>query len=295
MTLLGPSGCGKTTLLKLIGGYLLPTAGRICVQQNDVTTLPPNLRNIGMVFQHYALFPHLSARANVGFGLEVRGISTALIRTRVDEVLDRVGLAAAERDRFPSQLSGGQQQRVALARALAFGPPVLLLDEPLASLDRHLREQLCNELRTIHTRSDITTLMVTHDQAEALSVSDYVGIVRDGRLLQFGPPREVYEKPATPCVASFLGEANLIPAERLGLPGKLLLIRPEHVRIGTEWPATVVGLSYRGAELSLEMQCQGFSLKLTCSSDTGIRVGDSIHVNIPRESLWEIPQQDGEL
>jgi ABC-type Fe3+/spermidine/putrescine transport system ATPase subunit len=294
VSLLGPSGSGKTTLLKLIGGYLLPTSGRIRVQQRDVTLLPPNSRNIGMVFQNHALFPHLSARGNVAFGLEVRGTSKAMVRERVELILDRVGLAADERDRFPSQLSGGQQQRVALARALAFGPPILLLDEPLASLDRHLREQLRTELRAIHSRSQVTTLMVTHDQSESLAISDLIGIVKDGKLLQFGPPRELYERPRTPFVAQFVGNANLIPAQRIGLQGGLLMIRPELVRIGTQWPGRITGLSYRGTNQFVELDCDLFPLKFSCPASVSLTVGDRIHVDLPRDSLWDIPELDDE-
>ena len=204
LTLLGPSGCGKTTLLKLIGGYLTPAAGRLWLRGRDVTRLPPEARNAGMVFQHYALFPHLTAWGNVAFGLEVRRIPRFERDRRVRSMLERVGLTPAEFDRRPATLSGGQQQRVALARALVIAPDVLLLDEPLANLDRHLRDQLRAELRTLQRETGVTTVLVTHDQEEALAVSDLVGVMAAGRVLQVGPAAEVYHRPRTPFVARFL-------------------------------------------------------------------------------------------
>ena len=296
VTLLGPSGCGKTTLLKLIGGYLLPSHGRIQFEQRDVTLEPPHSRDVGMVFQSYALFPHLTVRKNVAFGLEVRGVAKQAIRDRCEEVLDRVGLATELRDRLPAKLSGGQQQRVALARALAFGPSILLLDEPLASLDRYLREQLRSELRAIHRASEVSTLMVTHDQEEALSVSDYVGVMRAGRLIQFGPPQELYARPNTRFVAQILGDANFIRGEQIGeRPGGLILIRPEHVRLGAEFPGQVLGVSYHGASQTVEVQCHEFRLKLLCPADVRLQVGTSIHVDIPRRHCWEVPDEDETL
>src|SRR5438067_259830 len=186
LTLLGPSGCGKTTLLKLVGGYLTPSAGRVVLRQRDVTHLPPEARNAGMVFQNYALFPHLTARQNVAFGLEVHGIARAERDRRVDAMLDRVGLSAAERDRRPAALSGGQQQRVALARALVIEPDVLLLDEPLANLDARLRHDVRGELRRLQKLSALTTIMVTHDQDEAMSVGDRLAVMNAGRVQQVG-------------------------------------------------------------------------------------------------------------
>ncbi|MES2794082.1 MAG: ABC transporter ATP-binding protein [Planctomycetota bacterium] len=292
VTLLGPSGCGKTTLLRLLGGYLVPERGRIFLQGRDVTTLPPNLRQVGMVFQSYALFPHLNARQNVAFGLEVRGRAPAIVRQQVDAVLDRVGLSSEERDRYPSQLSGGQQQRVALARALAFEPPVLLLDEPLASLDRHLREQVRLELCRIHRQSAVTTVMVTHDQEEALASSDIVGVMQSGRLLQVGTPRELYDRPLSPFVARFLGDANLIEGRRLGMnPTALVLIRPERVQIGSNWPGRVMAVNYHGADLVADVQCSDFVLKIRTRAVTELAVGDAIALDLPQDNLWEIPAE----
>lgn len=295
VTLLGPSGCGKTTLLRLIGGYLSPSHGRIVLHEKDVTSLPAHARDVGMVFQNYALFPHLSVRRNVAFGLEVRRQHSSIVREQVESALDRVGLAVELRDRLPRQLSGGQQQRVALARALAFGPSLLLLDEPLASLDRHLREQLRAELRMVHAISRVSTLMVTHDQDEALAISDFVGVMRAGRLLQFGEPRELYNRPRTPFVARFLGDANLITCDQLGMSQQGIgLVRPEQVRLGGDTSGRVVGVSYRGTALMLDVQCDAFPLKVSCPADTNLSVGDAITVDIPRGSLWIVPEPDGE-
>ena len=245
-----------------------------------------------MVFQSYALFPHLNARQNVAFGLEVRGRAQATIRQQVDAVLDRVGIHGAERDRFPTQLSGGQQQRVALARALAFSPPVLLLDEPLASLDRHLREQVRLELCRIHRESAVTTVMVTHDQEEALASSDLLGVMQAGRLLQAGPPRELYDRPRNQFVARFLGDANLIEGTRLGLNSKaMVLIRPEQVKIGTEFPGRVISVNFHGADVVAEIQCRDFVVKLRTRSASNLVVGDMIALDLARESLWEIPEE----
>src|SRR5690348_7502076 len=211
--LLGPSGCGKTTLLRLIGGYLPPDAGAVLLDGIDVTGWPPERRDVGMVFQNYALFPHLSARANVSFGLEMRRVPREERQRRVESMLDRVGLTESERGRRPAQLSGGQQQRVALARALVIEPVLLLLDEPLANLDRQLREQLRSELKELQRRSGVTTLLVTHDRDEALTLADRVGVLAAGRLLQVGAPEEVYQRPCCPFVARLLGDANLFTVE----------------------------------------------------------------------------------
>lgn len=290
VTILGPSGCGKTTLLRLIGGYLQPTAGRVWLQGRDVSGSAPQGRRVGMVFQSYALFPHLTARQNVAFGLEVRRQPTATLGAIVETTLDRVGLSAAERDRYPSQLSGGQQQRVALARALAIEPPVLLLDEPLASLDRHLRVQVRAELARIHRLSGVTTVMVTHDQEEALASSDLVAVMEAGRLLQVGPPRDVYDRPLTEFVARFVGDANLIAGRHLGLrPQSTYLMRPERIRLGTEWPGKVTSITYHGTNLVAEIVCQEFTLKWRTWPDLQLAVGDTVTVDLPADSLWEIP------
>jgi spermidine/putrescine transport system ATP-binding protein len=209
VTLLGPSGCGKTTTLRLIAGFTSPSSGRIRIGGEEVTNLPPRRRNIGMVFQDYALFPHLSAGENIAFGLRERGVARGKILTRVHELLELVRLAGVER-RFPSQLSGGQQQRVALARALAYAPRVLLMDEPLGALDLKLRQAMQMELHRIQRELRITTIYVTHDQEEAMSLSDRIAVMADGRLLQVANPEELYARPATPFVAEFVGKTNLL-------------------------------------------------------------------------------------
>jgi putative spermidine/putrescine transport system ATP-binding protein len=207
LSLLGPSGCGKTTALRLVAGFDRPDGGRIVVDGKDVTRVAPNKRDMGMVFQAYSLFPNMTARQNVEFGLRIRGKDRADRRKRVDDLLELVGLGHAG-DRYPYQLSGGMQQRVALARALAIEPRVLLLDEPLSALDAKVRVQLREEIRRIQLELGITTLYVTHDQEEALSVSDHVAVMYRGRIEQMGAPAEMYSAPATPFVAEFIGTMN---------------------------------------------------------------------------------------
>lgn len=206
-SLLGPSGCGKTTTLRIIAGLTSQTAGNVLINGDDVGNLPVYKRNIGMVFQNYALFPHMSIRENVAFGLFRRGIAKTDAYKRVTEMLDLVQLPGVQ-ERYPSQLSGGQQQRVSLARALAPNPEVLLLDEPLSNLDLKLRQDLRVELKRIQKEVGITTVFVTHDQGEALSLSDRIAIMKEGRLVQIGTPIELYEEPRNNYVASFLGDAN---------------------------------------------------------------------------------------
>jgi ABC-type Fe3+/spermidine/putrescine transport system ATPase subunit len=301
LTLLGPSGCGKTTLLKLIGGYLGLAAGHIVLRGRDVTDLPPEKRNVGMVFQHYALFPHLSARRNVAFGLEVRRVPRADRDRRVEAMLDLVGLTPAERARKPTALSGGQQQRVALARALVFAPETLLLDEPLANLDRHLRDQLRAELRRLHRQTGVTTLMVTHDQDEALAASDLIGVLANGQVLQLGPPAEVYHRPRTPFVARFLGDANLLPGALLGGdPDQQILVRPERCVLGPTagtcqwcWPGRVTDVSFLGSDLLVEVACDRGNIRVRCRPAQEIHPGDAVRVGIPADAAWPIPDLDG--
>ncbi len=209
--LLGPSGCGKTTLLRMIAGFIDPTAGRVAFNGNDVTHDPPNKRNTGMVFQSYALWPHMSVAQNVAFGLNVRKVPNPEKDQRVMDALEAVQMQQYAA-RKPNQLSGGQQQRVALARALVIKPDVLLLDEPLSNLDAKLRNDLRLQIRKICKDSGITTVYVTHDQKEALSMADRVALLREGRIMQLGSPRELYRKPKSRFVAEFLGETNLIEA-----------------------------------------------------------------------------------
>jgi putative spermidine/putrescine transport system ATP-binding protein len=215
LALLGPSGCGKTTALRAIAGFERPDAGRVLLDGRDTTDVPASRRDMGMVFQAYSLFPNLTVADNVAFGLRVRRRSRAERTRRAAELLELVGLADRS-GRYPHQLSGGQQQRVALARALAVAPQVLLLDEPLSALDAQVRVQLREEIRRIQLELGITTVFVTHDQAEALSVADRVGVLREGRLEQVASPDELYERPATAFVAEFVGTMNRVPATLTG-------------------------------------------------------------------------------
>jgi putative spermidine/putrescine transport system ATP-binding protein len=211
VALLGPSGCGKTTTLRMVAGFVEPSAGRILLRGRDITGLPAHRRDTGMVFQSYALFPHLSVAENIAFGLQRRGVAKAEIAERVGRMVALLQLQGLER-RLPRQLSGGQQQRVAVGRALVINPAVVLLDEPFSNLDALLREGTRIELRRLQTELGLTTLFVTHDQAEAMAISDRIAVMHQGRLEQLGTPREVYERPATRFVAGFIGRANLFEA-----------------------------------------------------------------------------------
>ena len=282
VSFLGPSGCGKTTALRLVAGFDHPTAGQILVGGEDLTGVPPNKRDIGMVFQAYSLFPNMSAVKNVEFGLRVRKQSSGERRRRALELLDLVGLAHAA-DRYPHQLSGGMQQRVALARALAIEPRLLLLDEPLSALDAKVRVQLREEIRRIQTRLGITTIYVTHDQEEALSISDRVAVLSHGTIEQIGPPAEIYGSPATPFVAEFVGTMNRIEStvsdsaagtvafggssltveEARGRPAGsrvLLLVRPETVELTSPeggLPGEVVSQTFLGAVTRVKVEAGG--------------------------------------
>ena len=229
VSFLGPSGCGKTTTLRMIAGFEHPTAGSIVVDGKDITGQPPNRRNIGMVFQSYALFPNMTVADNIGFGLKVRKTPRDRIRTKVGELLELINLPD-KGGRYPWQLSGGQQQRIALARALAIEPQVLLLDEPLSALDAKIRVALRKEIRSIQRQLGITTVYVTHDKEEALSLSDRVVVMSDGRIEQIGPPADIYNFPATPFVASFVGTLNLIGASIIDAGEGRLSIAGQEVR-----------------------------------------------------------------
>jgi ABC-type Fe3+/spermidine/putrescine transport system ATPase subunit len=301
LTVLGASGCGKTTLLKLIGGYLSPASGGVFLRGRDVTALPPERRNVGMVFQNYALFPHLSARRNVSFGLEVRGVPRAERERRVEALLDLVGLTGAERDRRPVALSGGQQQRVALARALVFAPDLLLLDEPLANLDRHLRDQLRAELRRLQRETAVAAVMVTHDQEEAMALSDLLGVMAAGRLLQLGPPAELYHRPRTPFVARSLGEVNLLPGSAFGGgAGGRTMVRPEQCVLGEAaescpWSrdGQVRSVTFLGADALAEVACgEGRTLCVRVRPAGAVRPGDRVRVGVPAGAAWLIPDPD---
>ena len=221
--LLGPSGCGKTTLLRMIAGFVEPSGGRIAFGPRDVTSQPPNKRDAGMVFQSYALWPHMSVFENVAYGLTIRKIASDEKTRRVEEALDVVRMAEYAR-RKPNELSGGQQQRVALARALVIAPAVLLLDEPLSNLDAKLRLEMRSEIRRICKATGITTVYVTHDQTEALSMADRIAVMNAGRVAQLGTPRELYERPASRFVADFLGETNFITATVAAHEGEAVVL-----------------------------------------------------------------------
>jgi ABC-type Fe3+/spermidine/putrescine transport system ATPase subunit len=223
-TFLGPSGSGKSTILHCVAGFLQPTAGSVVLDGRDITNLAPNRRDVGLVFQSYLLFPHKNVFENIAYPLRVRRVAKQAIRTRVDELLGLVDLPGLE-DRMPDQLSGGQQQRVALARALAAKPRLLLLDEPLGALDRKLREQMQFEIRRIQRQSGATVLYVTHDQNEAMAISDRVAVLRNGAMEQLGSPRSIYESPCSPFVAGFVGEANLLPASVVSINGSSCSVR----------------------------------------------------------------------
>lgn len=224
MTLLGPSGSGKTTTLMMVAGFEAPSQGKICVRGRDVSDLPPNLRNFGVVFQGYALFPQMSVLDNVEFALRMRRVDAAARRKKGLDMLDKVGLSAFA-DRRPRELSGGQQQRVALARALAFEPDVLLLDEPLAALDKNMREILQTEIKAIQRKTGVSVLFITHDQEEAMMMSDHVAVMEQGRIVQIDAPEQIYNHPVNAFVAGFLGETNLLPCHLLGADDSVIRAR----------------------------------------------------------------------
>jgi putative spermidine/putrescine transport system ATP-binding protein len=260
LTMLGPSGSGKTTMLRMIAGFERPSAGRIVLHGEDVTDWPPFDRDVNTVFQDYALFPHMTVAKNIEYGLRVKKVARAERAERVAEALDVVRLAGFEQ-RKPSQLSGGQRQRVALARALVNRPRVLLLDEPLAALDRKLREEMQVELKHIQERVGITFVLVTHDQGEALTMSDRIAVFNDGRVEQVASPAEIYEAPSTPFVADFVGTSNLLSGDAavalLG-DGAPVTVRPEKIRLGDAGetagdgeiaaPGTITDVLYLGSD-----------------------------------------------
>ncbi|BBK43296.1 polyamine-transporting ATPase [Allostella vacuolata] len=223
VSFLGPSGSGKTTSLMMLAGFETPSAGDILVNGRSVRRIPPHRRNIGVVFQHYALFPHMTVAENVEFPLSVRGIGRADARRRAEKALDLVRLPGHGRRR-PAELSGGQQQRVALARALVFEPDIVLMDEPLGALDKQLREQLQLEIKHIHDRLGVTIVYVTHDQSEALTLSDRIAVFKDGRVEQVGPPDEIYERPTRAFVARFIGESNRLDGRVRAVDGRHCLV-----------------------------------------------------------------------
>ncbi len=275
-TLLGPSGCGKTTLLRCIAGFETPSAGAILLSGRDITGDPPNRRPVNTVFQSYALFPHLTVAQNVAFGIEMLGMPRGEVKVTVERMLALVKLDAFAA-RKPAQLSGGQQQRVALARALAPAPEVLLLDEPLSALDLKLRKEMQSELKRLQHETGITFVFVTHDQEEALTMSDRVGVMSAGKLLQVGSPREIYNNPVNRFVADFIGETNFLPgvarggvvqlasgeavAERAADGPVTVAVRPEQVRIAAAGtggiPAVVARCVYFGTDTHVHMTLEG--------------------------------------
>ncbi len=259
VALLGPSGCGKTTTLRIIAGFEYADSGRVLIGGRDISGLPPNRRHLGMVFQNYSLFPHMSVADNVAFGLRMARCPKAEMAGKVTKALEMVRLAGFEQ-RFPNQLSGGQQQRVALARSLITEPAVLLLDEPLGALDKNLRESMQFELSQLQRSLGITTLLVTHDQEEALTMSDAVAVLHEGRLLQWGAPADVYDRPNSRFVAEFLGTSNIFAATTLGVSGGCLSARTdtgtllEVMVTTTSPPGTPITVAVRPEKLWLQTQ-----------------------------------------
>jgi putative spermidine/putrescine transport system ATP-binding protein len=319
IVLLGPSGCGKTTTLRMLAGFIAPTEGQIRIGEQDVTCVPPWRRNTGLVFQSYALFPHMTAAENVAFGLEMRKLPKPEITVRVREALEMVRLGTLG-DRLPRQLSGGQQQRVALARALAVRPDVLLLDEPLSNLDARLRAEVRVEIRELQQRLGLTTVMVTHDQEEALTMADRLVVMAEGRVRQIGSQRDLYERPADRCVADFVGRSNFLNgtltedqqftsesgtviglgARDVGLragQGVTFAIRPEQLTLATKDLASrpaagfnhltgVVALtSYLGAGIDVHVVLPGGErLTIAMANRAGLAVpsaGDTVEISWP--------------
>jgi len=320
-TLLGPSGCGKTTTLRMVAGFYFPTSGRIRFGGEDVTRRPPNKRDTGMVFQNYALFPHMSVAQNVAYGLKIRKVGRAESRRRVEEVLERVHLSGYGTRRI-DELSGGQQQRVALARALVIRPRTLLLDEPLSNLDAKLREETRTEIRRIQREAGITSIYVTHDQSEAMAMSDRVAVMESGRVQQVGTPQEIYHRPTTSFVARFIGRSNILslPVRSAGattvdvqLPdgGQMAVaapeghgltesataqvsVRPEHITLGAPTdPGMLSGQvtesEFTGMATNLTVDVAGETMTVAAvETPTGLAVGDRIGLRLPADRMWVV-------
>ena len=278
VTLLGPSGSGKTTTLMMIAGFVTPTSGQILLNGEDIALRPPHQRNIGIVFQNYALFPHMTVAENVAFPLKMRKWSRAEIEQAVGEALELVRLKDFA-NRRPRQLSGGQQQRIALARALVFRPPVLLMDEPLGALDKKLREEMQLEIKHIQESTHITTVYVTHDQEEALTMSDRIAVMRDGRVEQVGSPRDLYERPATAFVADFIGESNFFEGHLERHDDRVLLVTDDGLRL----PVPASNEIERGEQIGVTVRPERIVIGQGLSGDPVLRgtieeviyVGDS--------------------
>jgi putative spermidine/putrescine transport system ATP-binding protein len=313
IALLGPSGCGKTTALRALGGLDDVDQGRILVGGRDITHTPANKRNMGIVFQAYSLFPNMTARDNVGYGLRLRGIDAKARKRKAEEVLELVGLAP-QADRYPHQMSGGQQQRVALARALAIEPSVLLLDEPLSALDARVRRQLREEIRRIQIMIGITTLFVTHDQEEALAMGDRVGVMSAGRLEQIAAPTELYDRPRTRFVAEFVGLTNSIPGtadagavDVLGtrvplLPGSAergrvrALVRPENIRFSTadDGRGRVLAVSFLGSVCRAQAALPDETIvvaQMGAADASGLAPGASVDVRVVPAPVFAVADE----
>jgi iron(III) transport system ATP-binding protein len=320
VTLLGPSGCGKTTLLRLIAGFIKPDAGAIRVGGAVLSTpervVPPEQRGMGMVFQSYAVWPHKTVYENVAFGLEVRKVARAEARPRVARVLELVNLGGLDA-RYPNQLSGGQQQRVALARSLVVEPSILLLDEPLSNLDAKLRERMRWELKELQRRTGITFVYVTHDQAEAMALSDRIAVVAEGRVLQYGAPREVYARPTSGAVADFMGLVNIVPARvvrasgddslvalagehtvAVPLPPGLgagaavqIAVRPENLTLTREGiPGKVAEATYLGSVTDCHVMLHdGTRVRVQAGPGEALAVGQRVHVRLDGAACTVFP------
>lgn len=309
--LLGPSGSGKTTLLRAIAGFIFMDSGSIRIGEHSVENVPVEKREIGMMFQNYALFPNMTVADNIGFGLRVRKVGAAEEKRRTEEALELVQLSQ-HGDRKPHQLSGGQRQRVALARAIVTNPRVLLLDEPLSALDKALRVDMQFELKRIQRETGITTIFVTHDQEEALTLSDKIGILRDGKMVQAGRPRDVYNNPANLFVAEFLGEANIlsgltsdgadIKSATTAPAGGLLAVRPENITISKEEPraeaisklqAVLERRIFAGAMATCVLNCNGKVIKVISRDQdvpNDVAEGDRVWLNWAAEKTLHIPE-----
>ena len=308
--LLGPSGSGKTTTMKLIAGLLQPDAGEVALDGQPITHLPPERRGIAMVFQAPLLFPHLTVAGNLGFGLRMRGEAPSDIAPKVAAMLDRLRLSGLG-DRRPAQLSGGQQQRAALGRALILQPRVLLLDEPLSNLDPTLRDEMRALIRDLQRETGITTLVITHDQAEAVALADSVALLLEGQIAQNAPPRDFYGRPASEAVARFFGGVNFLSGTARGgqfhsgigaltLPAGLpdgdgvLTFRPEALRLGpgeNSRSARVLAVTFLGTQTRIEVSVEGIVLQALTTPDSArsLHPGDDISVSLPADALWLLP------
>jgi spermidine/putrescine ABC transporter ATP-binding subunit len=308
LTLLGPSGSGKTTLLNVLAGFIRPDSGKVLFGENDITLTPPHKRDIGMVFQNYALFPHMTVAGNLAYPLKLRRVSRAEIEERVRRALDIVQLSGFE-DRHVDQLSGGQKQRVALARAIIFEPRVVLMDEPLSALDKKLREHMQIEVRHLHQRLGMTTVYVTHDQREALTMSDRIAVIDKGRFRQIDKPRDIYERPRSRFIAEFIGESYFLPVtvsgteavfggQKLRLaetpfstsPSQFLVIRPEKLKIVTTGEDTSGLNLFRGRvkELVYQGETLLISVELPGGEEIGVRQPTSSAAPPPPEAGAEV-------